>query len=280
VEELRRAGADEVIPEEFETSIEIVARVLRTLHVPGNLIATQVRVLRDEAYRKLRDPQARPEAGRRLSALMAAGTSDLVLVLPEMAACGRTLGELHLEEVEVPDEQRIGELHQGFVNTLQILDRGRVSIGALAVGLARGALEESRDYAKERKAFGRPIADFQAIGFALADVATELAAARLLVHRAASLCDAGVPFAREAGMAGRRGEGQGLRKQALAILTPKQVEALKSVRLGVGPGFPGDVDGGKGAPDAGPRRGGGRRLLMLGVLTSDAFLALVEARAR
>ena len=86
--------------------------------------------------------------------------------------------------------------------------------------------------------------------------------------------------AREAGMAGRRGEGQGLRKQALAILTPKQVEALKSVRLGVGPGFPGDVDGGKGAPDAGPRRGGGRRQLMLGVLTSDAFLALVEARAR
>mgnify|MGYP003591786975 FL=1 len=101
VEELRAAGADEVIPEEFETSIEIVARVLRSLHVPGNLIATQVRVLRDEAYRKLRDPQARPETGRRLSALMAAGTSDLVLVLPEMAAVGKTLGELHLEEEHV-----------------------------------------------------------------------------------------------------------------------------------------------------------------------------------
>lgn len=101
VEELRTAGADEVIPEEFETSIEIVARVLRTLHVPGNLIATQVRVLRDEAYRKLRDPNARPEAGRRLSALMAAGTSDLVLVLPEMAAVGKTLGELRLEEEHV-----------------------------------------------------------------------------------------------------------------------------------------------------------------------------------
>ena len=101
VEELRRAGADEVIPEEFETSIEIVARVLRSLHVPGNLIATQIRVLRDEAYRKLRDPQARPEAGRRLSALMAAGTSDLVLILPEMAAVGQTLGDLHLEEEHV-----------------------------------------------------------------------------------------------------------------------------------------------------------------------------------
>jgi CPA2 family monovalent cation:H+ antiporter-2 len=101
VEELRLAGADEVIPEEFETSIEIVARVLRALHIPGNLIAAQVRVLRDEAYRKLRDPQARPEAGRRLSALMAAGTSDLVLVLPEMAAVGKTLGDLRLEEEHV-----------------------------------------------------------------------------------------------------------------------------------------------------------------------------------
>jgi CPA2 family monovalent cation:H+ antiporter-2 len=110
VEELRAAGADEVIPEEFETSIEIVARVLRSLHVPGNLVATQVRVLRDEAYRRLRDPQARPEAGRRLSALMAAGTSDLVLVLPEMAAVGRTLADLHLEEdhVAVPALLRDG----------------------------------------------------------------------------------------------------------------------------------------------------------------------------
>ncbi|HSN91942.1 MAG TPA: acyl-CoA dehydrogenase family protein, partial [Anaeromyxobacteraceae bacterium] len=110
-------------------------------------------------------------------------------------------GELHFEDVEVPDDQRIGEVHQGFVNTLQILDRGRVTIGALAVGLARGALEASRDYAKERQAFGRPIADFQAIAFGLADVATELAAARLLVHRAAALADAGAPFAREAAMA-------------------------------------------------------------------------------
>ncbi len=110
VDELRRAGADEVIPEEFETSIEIVARLLRSFHVPGNLVATQIRVLRDEAYRKLRDPQARPETGRRLSALMAAGTSDLVLVLPEMAASGKTLGELDLESdhVAVPALLRDG----------------------------------------------------------------------------------------------------------------------------------------------------------------------------
>lgn len=110
VDELRRAGADEVIPEEFETSIEILARLLRSFHVPGNLVATQIRILRDEAYRKLRDPLARPETGRRLSALMAAGTSDLVLVLPEMAAAGKTLGELDLEadHVAVPALLRDG----------------------------------------------------------------------------------------------------------------------------------------------------------------------------
>ena len=86
--------------------------------------------------------------------------------------------------------------------------------------------------------------------------------------------------AREAGMAGRRGEGQGLRKQALAILTPKQVEALKSVRLGAGPEFPRGPGGEDGAPGAGPGRGAGRRLVLLGVLTSNAFLTLLESRAR
>jgi alkylation response protein AidB-like acyl-CoA dehydrogenase len=109
--------------------------------------------------------------------------------------------ELVLEDVEVPDAQRLGAVGEGFLNTLQILDRGRITIGALAVGLARGALEEARAYAKERKAFGHPIADFQAIGFMIADMATELAAARLLVHRAAALCDAGSPFGEEASMA-------------------------------------------------------------------------------
>jgi len=109
--------------------------------------------------------------------------------------------ELLLEDVEVPDAQRLGDVDQGFLNTLQILDRGRVTIGALAVGLARGALEESRAYAKERRTFGKPIAEHQAIAFMLADVATELSAARLLVHRAAALCDSGAPFGREASMA-------------------------------------------------------------------------------
>jgi alkylation response protein AidB-like acyl-CoA dehydrogenase len=109
--------------------------------------------------------------------------------------------ELILDEVEVPEAQRLGAVGEGFLDTLQILDRGRITIGAMAVGLARGALEEGRAYARERKAFGRPIAEFQAIAFCLADMATETAAARLLVHRAAALCDAGAPFGKEASMA-------------------------------------------------------------------------------
>jgi hypothetical protein len=86
-------------------------------------------------------------------------------------------------------------------------------------------------------------------------------------------------------MAAGRGEGQVLRKQALAILTPAQLQALKTVRLGVGPEFPGGPGGQggpggpEGSPGAGPARGG-RRLVLLGVLTSDAFLSLVESRAR
>jgi len=109
--------------------------------------------------------------------------------------------ELSFEDVEVGDDRRVGEVDQGFLNTLQILDRGRISIGALALGLARGALEDARAYAKERQAFGQPIAQFQAIAFMLADMATEVSASRLLVHRAAALADAGLPFSREASMA-------------------------------------------------------------------------------
>jgi len=93
--------------------------------------------------------------------------------------------------------------------------------------------------------------------------------------------------AHQAGMAAQRGEGQALRKQALAILTPAQLQALKTVRLGPGPGpgfpggpgAPGGPGGEEGFPGAGPARGG-RRLILLGVLTSDPFLSLVEARAR
>jgi alkylation response protein AidB-like acyl-CoA dehydrogenase len=109
--------------------------------------------------------------------------------------------ELVFEDCEIPAEHRLGPEGRGYTDTLRILDRGRISIGALAVGLARGALEESRTYARERRAFGRPIADFQAIRFYLADMRTETDAARLLVQRAAFLADRGRPFTREASMA-------------------------------------------------------------------------------
>jgi alkylation response protein AidB-like acyl-CoA dehydrogenase len=114
--------------------------------------------------------------------------------------CAPRTGELHLEDVELPDENRVGEVGMGFVNTLQILDKGRITIGALALGLARGALEEARAYARERRAFGVPIAEHQAIAFMLADMATDQAAARLLVQRAAWLADQGRPCGREAAM--------------------------------------------------------------------------------
>jgi CPA2 family monovalent cation:H+ antiporter-2 len=113
VDALRAVGADEVIPEEYETSIELVSRVLRLFRVPGNVVATQIRLLRDEAYRRLRDPFSRVAGGRRLSALVAAGTSELFLVMPETAADGRTLEELDLSRhhVAIPAVLRDGTPH-------------------------------------------------------------------------------------------------------------------------------------------------------------------------
>jgi alkylation response protein AidB-like acyl-CoA dehydrogenase len=125
--------------------------------------------------------------------------------------------ELFLQDVEVGDEQRLGEVGEGFRNTLAILDRGRITIGALAVGLARGALEEARAYARTRRAFGKAIADFQGVAFGLADVATELSAARLLVHRAAALCDAGAPFGKEASIAKLFASGVAMRATSRAV---------------------------------------------------------------
>ncbi|HEX2657519.1 MAG TPA: acyl-CoA dehydrogenase family protein, partial [Polyangia bacterium] len=99
--------------------------------------------------------------------------------------------ELILEDVKVPDSQRLGGINQGFFDTLKILDKGRIGIASWAVGIGRAAFEASRKYVKERVQFGKPIAEFQAIQHMLADMATELDAARLLVWRAAGLQDHG-----------------------------------------------------------------------------------------
>jgi alkylation response protein AidB-like acyl-CoA dehydrogenase len=109
--------------------------------------------------------------------------------------------ELHLDNVELPDSARVGEVDYGFIDTLKILDGGRITIGALAVGLGQAALDAAVRYAKDRTAFGQPIADFQALRWMMADMQTELDAARLLVHRAATLADAGKPYSKEASMA-------------------------------------------------------------------------------
>jgi len=109
--------------------------------------------------------------------------------------------ELTLEDVRVSDAQRVGDVDQGFADTMRILDRGRISIAAMALGLGYGALEKATAYAKERKAFGKPIADFQAIQWMLADAKVELDAAALLTYRAAWIADQGRKHTEEAAMA-------------------------------------------------------------------------------
>jgi alkylation response protein AidB-like acyl-CoA dehydrogenase len=109
--------------------------------------------------------------------------------------------ELVLEDAFVPDRDVLGEVGMGFVNFMKTLDAGRIGIGALSLGLAEGAYERARAYALERRQFGQPIADFQGIQFMLADMATEIEAARHLVYHAAWLKEQGKPYSKEAAMA-------------------------------------------------------------------------------
>lgn len=109
--------------------------------------------------------------------------------------------EVTLENVRVPDSARVGELDHGFIDTMRILDGGRISIAAMALGLGRGAVEMAVRYARERQAFGNPLTEFQGLRFMLADAVTELDAAELLVRRAAWLATEGRPFTQEASMA-------------------------------------------------------------------------------
>jgi alkylation response protein AidB-like acyl-CoA dehydrogenase len=105
------------------------------------------------------------------------------------------------ENVCVPEENLLGEEGQGLAQTLQVLDGGRVGIGALSVGLAQAALEAALEYAQQREAFGEPIANYQAIQWMLADAATGIQTARLMVYYAAWLKGEGRPFTKEASMA-------------------------------------------------------------------------------
>lgn len=135
--------------------------------------------------------------------LVPTSTKGLHIGPPEkkMGLHGSLTHALSYENVRVPDWYLIGEEGYGLKYTLQALDGGRISVGSLAIGLARAAHEVSMQYAKERKMFGKTLADKQAIQWMIADAATEMHAARLLVYQAATLKDNGLPFSKEAAMA-------------------------------------------------------------------------------
>lgn len=109
--------------------------------------------------------------------------------------------ELILEQCQVPSENVMGPVGQGYKIAIETLNEGRIGIGAQMLGVARGALDAAMAYVKERKQFDKPIAEFQGVQFQLAQMATDLAAARLMVYNAARLKDAGQPFAQDAAMA-------------------------------------------------------------------------------
>ncbi len=109
--------------------------------------------------------------------------------------------ELIFQDCFIPEESRLGDEGQGFKIALEALNVSRVTVGAEAVGISRAAYEAALQYARERHQFDRPIADFQAVQFMLADMATRIDATRLLTHRAADLYDRGLPFIKEAAMA-------------------------------------------------------------------------------
>jgi alkylation response protein AidB-like acyl-CoA dehydrogenase len=109
--------------------------------------------------------------------------------------------ELIFEDCRIPAGNLLGEVGDGFVQSMKVLDGGRISIAALSLGIAKGAYQASVKYAKEREQFGQPIAHFQAIGFKLADMATEIEAAELLTYQAADMKNKGMKMTKESAMA-------------------------------------------------------------------------------
>ncbi len=145
-----------------------------------------------------------PEAGRKgISCFVVDNKIDGVSVGKPEKKCGLKASdtrELNFADVEVPKENLLGKLGEGFKMALTILNSGRIGVSFQAIGIAQAALDESIKYSKERKQFGQPIANFQAIQFKLAEMATRIDAGRLLGYRAAQLKDEGKPCQREASM--------------------------------------------------------------------------------
>lgn len=148
------------------------------------------------------DPTVRPADG--VSAFLVEPGFPGFSLGPEslkMGLLSSKIAELRFDDCRVPAASLIGGVGRGFRLALELLDTGRIGIGAQAVGIAQAALDAALDYSQGRRQFGQPIARFQAIQWKLADMQTQLDAARLLVYRAAALKDAGKPFAREAATA-------------------------------------------------------------------------------
>jgi len=124
---------------------------------------------------------------------------------------------LHFDDLKVPDENLLGKVGEGFKQMLITLDGGRISIGAMALGLAQGALDCALKYASERIQFGKPIAYFQGVGHTLADMATEIEAARLMIYETSAMKDAGVPFSQHSAMCKLYASEVGTRSASKAI---------------------------------------------------------------
>jgi alkylation response protein AidB-like acyl-CoA dehydrogenase len=146
-----------------------------------------------------------PAGGSRALSLIVVPTDapglHIGLAEKKMGLKGSPTHAVTYEDVRVPAENLLGQAGDGLSQTLACLDGGRISIGALSVGLAQAAYEEAVRYARQRQAFGSPIADFQAIQWMIAEAAAEIQAARLMVYYAAWLKEQGRPFTKEASMA-------------------------------------------------------------------------------
>jgi len=124
---------------------------------------------------------------------------------------------LHFDDMRVPNDHLLGKVNEGFKDVLGVLSAARIGMAALAVGIAQGALEEALNYAKRRRQFGKPILEYEAIQWMLADMATEIDASRLLTHKAAALKDLGQPFLRTASQAKLHASEVAVRASSKAI---------------------------------------------------------------
>ncbi|MFJ9738960.1 acyl-CoA dehydrogenase family protein [Streptomyces sp. NPDC101166] len=144
------------------------------------------------------------EGPRGITVFLVPGDAEGLSAAPperKMGLKGSPTAQIHFDGVRVPDARRVGEVGQGFAIALAALDSGRLGIAACAVGVAQAALDEAVAHARDRRQFGRPLADFQGLRFLLADMATRIEAGRALYLAAARLRDAGRPFAAQAAMA-------------------------------------------------------------------------------